>query len=157
MGRLSTRTETPSWPTPTPICRCRAAESSSPRQCIILCDSTAETECTRDICRVIPLRTAACACRSNTRLHFLMRFRLGLPSLFSAGRPLIATTQVNRSNQVFHAGRVLARSWAAVSGLRLPHPACGGDKIEISEQRCNRTALSAVMFVESPIVLRRTR
>jgi hypothetical protein len=132
------RVGTQSWPMRTPTCRSRVAESLSRLQCITLCDSTAETECTPDICRVIPLPTVASACQSNTRLRFLMLCRLGLPLLFLAGRQSIATTPVN-PNQVFSAVHVSGRSWGRASLLRLSQ--CGGGKL-IS--RALTTALWAV-------------
>src|SRR5262245_20578365 len=110
MGKLLMRAGTPSWPTRTPTCRSLVAESLSRRQCIILCDSTAETECTLDIYRVTLLRTAVSGCPSDTPLRFLMPCRSGLPSLYSAERQSTGTTQVNRS-RVFRAGHVLAHSW----------------------------------------------
>jgi hypothetical protein len=113
-------------------CRSRAAESLSRRQCITLCDSTAETECTPDIYRVIPLRTAASACQSNTPLRFLMPCRSGLPSLCSAGHQSTATTQANR-NRVFHVVHVSAHSWVRAFRLRLLQ--CGGGK-SICRVRC---------------------
>ena len=125
MGRSSTRTETPSLRTRTLTCRSRGAANLSQRQCITLCDSTAETECTPDIYRVILLRTAASACQSNTPLRFLMPCRSGLPSLCSAGRQSIATTQANR-NPVFSAVHVSPHSWIRAFRLRLPE--CGGGK-----------------------------
>jgi len=91
------RTGTLSWLTRTPTCRSLVAESLSQRPCITLCDSTAETECTPDIYPVILLRTAVSECQSNTPLRFLMRCRSELPSLCSAGRQSIATTQGNRN------------------------------------------------------------
>ena len=125
MGRLLMRAGTPSLRTRTLTCRSRAAESLSQRQCITLCDSTVETECTPDIYRVILLRTAASACQSNTPLRFLMPCRSGLPSLCSAGRQSTATTQANR-NRVFHAVHVSAHSWVRAFRLRLVQ--CGGGK-----------------------------
>ncbi len=119
------RAGTPSWRMRMLTCRSRAAESLSQRQCITLCDSTVETECTPDIYRVILLRTAASACQSNTPLRFLMPCRSGLPSLFSAGRQSTATTQANR-NRVFRGVHVSAHSWG-----RAFHPRrlrCGGGK-----------------------------
>jgi hypothetical protein len=135
MGRLLMRAGTPSLRTRTLTCRSRAAESLSQRQCITLCDSTVETECTPDIYRVILLRTAASACQSNTPLRFLMPCRSGLPSLCSAGRQSTATTQANR-NRVFRGVRVSAHSW--VRAFRLPLPQCGGDK-----SSCRVSAVSA--------------
>jgi hypothetical protein len=132
MGKLLMRAGTPSWRTRMPTCRCRVAESLSRRQCIILCDSTAATECTPDIYRVILLRTAASACQSNTPLRFLMPCRSGLPSLCSAGRQSTATTQDNR-NRVFRGVRVSAHSWVRASRLRLLQ--CGGGK-SICRVRC---------------------
>ena len=120
------RTGTPSLRTRTLTCRSRAAESLSQRQCITLCDSTVETECTPDIYRVILLRTAASACQSNTPLRFLMPCRSGLPSLCSAGRQSTATTQANR-NRVFRGVHVSAHSWVRAFRLRLPQ--CGGVKL----------------------------
>src|SRR5262249_2312675 len=99
----------------------------SQRQCVILCDSTAETECTPDICRVILLRTAVSECQSNTLLHFLMRYRSGLPSLCLAGRQSIATTQGNR-NGVFNAVRLSGHSW--VRAFRRLLRQCGGGKTD---------------------------
>ncbi len=125
MGRLLMRAGIPPWPTRTPTCRSRAAESLSQRQCITLCDSTAETECTPDIYRVILLRTAASACQSNMPLRFLMPCRSGLPSLCSAGRQSTATTQANR-NRVFRGVHVSAHSWVRAFRLRLLQ--CGGGK-----------------------------
>src|SRR4030095_10770649 len=126
MGRLLTRTETPSSRTRMLICRSREAESLSQRQCIILCDSTAETECTPDIYRVILLRTAASACQSNMPLRFLMPCRSGLPSLCSAGRRSTATTQANR-NVAFSGVRAFGRGSIRDSLLRLR--GCGGGEI----------------------------
>jgi hypothetical protein len=123
------RAGTLSWRTRTPTCRSLVAESLSQRRCIILCDSTAETECTPDIYRVILLRTAASACHSNTPLRFLMRCRSGLPSPCSAGRQSTATTQANR-NRVFSAVHVLAHSWVRASRLRLLQ--CGGGETNCS-------------------------
>jgi hypothetical protein len=40
------------------------------RQCITLCASAAQTECTPAICQGTLRRTAASACRKNTRLQF---------------------------------------------------------------------------------------
>src|SRR5258708_21069953 len=142
MGRLLMRAGTPSWQTRTPTCRSRAAESLSRRQCITLCDSTAETECTPDIYRVIPLRTAETectpdiyrviplrtavfACQSNTPLRFLMPCRSGLRSLCSAGRQSTATTQANR-NQVLSAVHVSPHLWVRAFRLRR---ACVGGKV----------------------------
>ena len=127
------RAGTPSWRTRTPTCRSRAAESLFQRQCITLCDSTAETECTPDIYRVILLRTAASACQSNTPLRFLMPCRSGLPSLCSAGRQSTATTQANR-NRVFRAVHVSAHSWVRAFRLRLLQ--CGGGKSMTAAVRC---------------------
>ncbi len=120
------RAETPSWRTRMPTCRSPVAESLSQRRCITLCDSTAGTECTPDIYRVILLRTAASACQSNTPPRFLMPCGSELPSLCSAGRRLIVIIQVN-SNRVFHAVHVLVHSWARASRLR-PHREFGGGK-----------------------------
>ena len=106
--------------------RFRAVESLSQRQCIILCDSTGETECTPDIYRVILLRTAASACHSNTPLHFLTPCRSELPSLCSAGRQSTATTQADR-NRVFRAVHLSAPSWIRAFRLRLLQ--CGGGRI----------------------------
>ena len=116
------RMGTLSWRMRTPTCRFRMAESLSRRQCITLCDSTAETECMRDTYRVILLRTAAFACQSNTRLRFLMPCRSGRPSPCSVGRRSIATIQANR-NGVFRRVHVLAHSWVRASRHRLQ---CGG-------------------------------
>ena len=113
------------WLMRTPTCRSRVAESLSRRQCITSCDSTAETECTPDIYRVILLRTAASACQSNMPLRFLMPCRSGLPSLCSAGRQSTATTQANR-NRVFRGVHVSAHSWVRAFRLRLLQ--CGGGK-----------------------------
>ncbi len=124
------RAGTPSWRTRMPTCRSRAAESLSQRQCITLCDSTAETECTPDIYRVILLRTAASACPSNTPLRFLMRCRSGLPSLCSAERQSTATTQANR-NRVFRGVHVTAHSW--VRAFRLRRLQCGGGKTDLKQ------------------------
>jgi len=123
------RAGTLSWRTRTPTCRSLVAESLSQRRCIILCDSTAETECTPDIYRVILLRTAASACHSNTPLRFLMRCRSGLPSPCSARRQSTATTQANR-NRVFSAVHGLAHSWVRASRLRLLQ--CGGGETSCS-------------------------
>lgn len=120
------RAGTRSWRTRTPTCRCRVGESLSPRRCIILCDSTAETECTPGIYRVILLRTAASACQSNTPLRFLMPCRSGPPSLCWAGRHSTATTQANR-NRVFRGAHVSAHSWIRAFHLHLLQ--CGGGKI----------------------------
>src|ERR1700756_4552593 len=125
MGRLLMRVGTRLWRTRTPTCRSRVAESLSPHQCIILCDLTAETECTPDIYRVILLRTAAFECHSNTPLLFLMPCRSGLRSLCSAGLQSTATTRVNR-NRDSRGGHVLGHSWARASRLRLLQ--CGGGK-----------------------------
>ena len=141
MGRLLMRAGTPSWRTRTPTCRSRAAESLSQRQCITLCDSTAETECTPDIYRVILLRTAASACQSNTPLRFLMPCRSGLPSLCSAGRQSTATTQANR-NRVFRGVHVSAHSWVRAFRLRLLQ--CGGGKTDLNQVATVATALWAV-------------
>ncbi len=141
MGRLLMRAGTPSWQTRTPTCRSRAAESLSRRQCITLCDSTAETECTPDIYRVIPLRTAVFACQSNTPLRFLMPCRSGLRSLCSAGRQSTATTQANR-NQAFSAVHVSAHLW--VRAFRLPLLQCGGGKTDLNQVATVATALWAV-------------
>ena len=119
------RAGTPSLRTRTLTCRSRAAESLSQRQCITLCDSTVETECTPDIYRVILLRTAASACQSNTPLRFLMPCRSELPSLCSAGRQSTATTQANR-NRIFRGVRESAHSWVRAFRLRLLE--CGGGK-----------------------------
>jgi len=100
----------------------------SRRQCITLCDSTAETECTPDIYRVTLLRTAVFACQSNTPLRFLMPCRSGLRSLCSAGRQSTATTQANR-NRVFSAVHVSAHLWVRAFGLRLRRE-YGGGKID---------------------------
>ena len=124
------RAGTPSWRTRMPTCRSRAAESLSQRQCITLCDLTAETECTPDIYRVILLRTAASACPSNTPLRFLMRCRSGLPSLCSAERQSTATTQANR-NRVFRGVHVTAHSW--VRAFRLRRLQCGGGKTDLKQ------------------------
>ena len=129
------RTGTPSWRTRTRTCRSRAAESLSQRQCITLCDSTAETECTPDIYRVILLRTAASACQSNMPLRFSMPCRSGLPSLCSAGRQSTATTQVNR-NRVFRGVHVSAHSWVRAFRPRLPQ--CGGGKRIRILSRCGQ-------------------
>jgi len=118
MGKLLMQTGTRSWQTRTQTCRSRMAEDLSRRRCLTLCDSTAETECTPDIYRVMLLRTAASACRSNTPLHFSMPCRSALPSRCSAGRQSIGITQVNRNNRVFRAVRVSAHSWAPASHLR---------------------------------------
>src|ERR1700746_2201717 len=126
MGRLLMRVGTPSWRTRTPTCRSRVAESLSPHQCIILCDSTAEAECTPDIYRVILLRTAAFECQSNTPLLFLMPCRSGLRSLCSAGLQSIATTQANR-NRDSRAVHLSVPSWVRVS-RRLLRRECGGGK-----------------------------
>src|SRR5213592_1659551 len=131
MGRLLMRAATVSWRTRTPTCRSHVVESLFQRQCITLCASTAETECTPDICRVILLRTAASACQSNTPLRFLMPCRLGLLLLCSAGRQSTATTQGNR-NRVFRAIHVLAHSWVRAFRLRLLH--CGGGKADLKQQ-----------------------
>jgi len=117
------RAGTLSWPTRMLTCRSRAAESLSLRQCITLCDSTAETECTPDIYRVILLRTAVSACQSNMPLRFLMPCRSGLRSQCSAGRRSTATTQANR-NRVFRGLHGLAHSWVRAFRLRLLQ--CGG-------------------------------
>jgi hypothetical protein len=127
------RAGTPSLRTPTLTCRSRAAESLSQRQCITLCDSTVETECTPDIYRVILLRTAASACQSKTPLRFLMPCRSGLPSLCSAGRQSTATTQANR-NRVFRGVHVSAHSWVHV--FRLRRLQCGGGRLN-SAVRCS--------------------
>src|SRR5262245_5187597 len=119
MGKLLMRTGTLSWPTRTPTCRSRAAENLSRRRCLTLCDSTAETECTPAIYRVMLLRTAASACQSNTPLRFLMLCRSELLSRCLAGRQSIATTRVNRNNQAFRAAHVSAHSWVRASHLRL--------------------------------------
>ena len=119
------RTATLSWLMRTPTCRFRVVESLSQRRCIILCDSTAETECMPGIYRVILLRTAASACQSNTPLRFLMPCRSGLPSLCSAGRQSTAITQANR-NRVFRSVHVSAHSWVRAFRLRLLQ--CGGGK-----------------------------
>jgi hypothetical protein len=126
MGRLLMRAGTRLWRTRTPTCRSRVAESLSPHQCIILCDSTAETECTPDIYRVILLRTAAFECQSNTPLLFLMPCRSGLRSLYSAGLQSTATTQANR-NRVFRVVHVSVPSWVRVSRRRLRRE-CGGSE-----------------------------
>ncbi len=118
MGKLLMRTGTPLWRTRMSTCKSRAAESLSRRRCIILCGSTAETECTPDIYQVILLRTAASGCPSNMPLRFLMPCRSGLPSLCSAGRQSTATTQANRT-RAFRAVRVSAHSWARASRLHL--------------------------------------
>jgi hypothetical protein len=131
---LLMRAGTLSWRTRTPTCRSRVAESLFRRRCITLCDSTAETECTPDIYRVILLRTAASACQSNTPLRFLMPCRSELPSLCSAGRQSIGTTQVNR-NRVFRAVRVSAHSW--VRAFRLHLLQCGGGKSTRTLTRCS--------------------
>jgi hypothetical protein len=137
----------PSWRTRTQTCRSRVAESLFPHRCITLCDSTAETECTPDIYRVILLRMAASACQSNMPLRFLMRCRSGLPSPCSAGRQSIAITQANR-NRVFHAVRVSVHSWVHVFRLRLPQ--CGGVKIRFEpEIGTVATALWAVFAAKS--------
>ena len=148
MGKLLMRAGTPSWQTRTPTCRSRAAESLSRRQCITLCDSTAETECTPDIYRVIPLRTAVFACQSNTPLRFLMPCRSGLRSLCSAGRQSTATTQANR-NQVFSAVHVSAHLWVRAFRLRRE---CGGGKVTqtiVSARRDQiwQTGLSASLLL----------
>ena len=139
MGKLLMRAGTLSWRTRTPTCRSLVAESLSQRRCITLCDSTAETECTPDIYRVILLRTAASACHSNTPLRFLMRCRSGLPSPCSAGRQSTATTQANR-NRVFSAVHVLAHSWVRASRLRLLQ--CGGGETNRSHPLSQRMGLS---------------
>jgi len=136
MERLLMRTGTRSWRTRTPTCRSLAAENLFERQCLTLCDLTAEMECTRDIYRVILLRTAASACQSNTPLHFLMLCRSELPSLCSAGRQSTATIQANR-NRAFRAVHVLAHLWVQASGLRLP---LGGGGKSWRRQSCLRAA-----------------
>ena len=123
------RTGTLSSRTPTPTCRFLVAESLSQRPCITSCDSAAQTECTPDICRVILLPTAVFECQSNTPLRFLMRCRSGLPSLCSAGRQSIATTQGNR-NEVFNAVHLSGHSWVRAFRRRLRQ--CGGGKIELA-------------------------
>ena len=137
------RAGTPSWRTRTLTCRSRAAESLSQRQCITLCDSTVETECTPDIYRVILLRTAASACQSNTPLRFLMPCRSGLPSLCSAGRQSTATTQANR-NRVFRGVRVSAHSW--VHAFRLRRLQCGGGRsiCPLSQERMSLSISNAL-------------
>ena len=121
------RAATPSWRTRTPTCRSRVAESLSRRRCITSCDSTAETECTLDIYRVILLRTGASVCQSNTPLRFLTPCRSGLASRCSAGRQSTATTQANR-NQVFSAVHVSAHLWIRAFRLSLRRE-CGGGKV----------------------------
>ena len=144
------RPGTPSWRTRTLTCRSRAAESLSRRQCITLCDSTAETECTRDIYRVILLRTAASACQSNTPLRFLMLCRSGLRSLCSAGRQSTATTQANR-NQVFSAVHVSGRLWVRAFSLPLRRESGGGKVTQtiVSARRDQiwQTGLSASLLL----------
>ena len=127
---------TPSWRMRMPTCKCRAAESLSRRQCITLCDSTAETECTPDTYRVILLRTAAFACHSNTPLRFLMLCRLGLPSLYSAGHRSTATTQASR-NAVFRGVRVSARSWIHDLHRRLLQRGGGNTRFENQVSHCS--------------------
>jgi hypothetical protein len=112
------RTGTPSWRTQTPTCRSRAAGSLSRRQCITLCDSMVETECTPDIYQVILLRTAASVCQSNMPLRFLMLCRSGLPSLCSAGRQSTVTTQA-KCNRVSNAVHVSAHLWGRAFLLHL--------------------------------------
>ena len=124
MAKLLMRTGTPSWRTRTPTCRSLAEESLSQRRCIISCDSTAETDFTPGIYRVILLRTAVSACQSGTPLRFLMPCKSGLLSLCSAERRSTVTTQVNRSSEVFRAVHVLAHSWARA--FRLGRPLLGG-------------------------------
>jgi len=139
MERLLMRTGTRSWLTRTPTCRCRVAESLFRRRCITSCDSTAETECTPDIYRVILLRTAAFACQSDTLLRFLMPCRSALRSLYSAGRQSVATTQVNR-NPVFNAAHVSAHSWVPACGLRL---LLGGGGDSWRRQSCLRGGIKS--------------
>ena len=112
------RAGTPSWPMRTPTCRSRVAESLSRRRCIISCDSTAATECTPDIYRVIPASHGCVRMPEQYAIAFFNAVRSGLPSLCSAGRQSIATTQANR-NQVFSAVHVSAHSWVRAFRLRL--------------------------------------
>jgi len=116
MGKLLMRTGTPSWRTRMPTCKSPVVESLSRRPCVILCDSTAETDCTPDIYRVILLRTAASACRNDTPLRFLTPYKSGPPSPCSAGRQSTATTRANNS-RAFRGGHVSARSWAQATRL----------------------------------------
>lgn len=135
------RAGTPPWRTRTLTCRSRAAESLSQRQCITLCDSTAETGCTPDIYQVILLRTAASACQSNTPLRFLMPCRSELPSLCSAGRQSTATTQANR-NRVFRGVHVSAHLW--VPAFRPRRLQCGGGKSSPLSQRMRLSISNAL-------------
>ena len=144
------RAGTLSWRTRMLTCRSRAAESLSRRQCITLCDSTAETECTPDIYRVILLRTAASACQSNMPLRFLMPCRSVLPSLCSAGRQSTAITQANR-NRVFRGVHVSAHLWVRAFRLSLRRE-CGGGKVTqtiVSTRRDQiwQTGLSASLLL----------
>src|SRR5262249_35985246 len=127
-GKLLMRAGTLSWRTRRPTCRSHAAANSSRRPCLTSCDSTAETECTPDIYRVMLLRTAASACQSNTPLRFLMPCKSELLSLFSADRPSTTITQAN-SNQFFSAVPVSGLSWVRVSRPRLLQE-CGGGRID---------------------------
>src|SRR5580765_5122290 len=125
MGKLLMRAATPSSRTRTPTCRSRVAEGLSRHLCITSCDSTAETECTLDIYRVILPRTGASVCQSNTPLHFLTPCRSGLASRCSAGRQSTATIQAKR-NRVFLAAHVSAHLWVRAFGLRLRREYGGG-------------------------------
>ena len=127
MGKLLMLTGTPSLQTQTPTCKSRAAESLSPLRWIILCDSTVETVCMPDIYRGTLLPTAASACQSDTRSHFLMQLRSGLPLQCLAERQSIATTQTNRSNRVFRADPDSVLSRVLAFHLR-PHLLGGGGK-----------------------------
>src|SRR5437773_8555926 len=69
-GKLSMRAETQSWPMPMRTCACHLAENLFLRQCIILCASTVQMECTLVICQDTLRRTAVHAYLNNMRLRF---------------------------------------------------------------------------------------